>query len=80
MCEEIPEQNQYLTELIKKCIQNAELKKIKGHEISYFLPLKSASKFEELFQVLEQKSHLLGIDYFGLSMTTLEEFFTKLCN
>ncbi len=69
-----------MTKLIKRFISTAELKRIEGCEHFYFLPLDSSSSFKELFLVLEQKSRVLGIKYFGITMTTLEEIFLKLSN
>jgi hypothetical protein len=47
-------------------------------KVTYTLPLNSVSKFQQLFQELEQTHQLIGIDYFAISMTTLDEVFLKL--
>lgn len=44
------------------------------------MPLNSVSKFQSLFQALEQSSQSINIEYVGISMTTLEEVFLKLGN
>ena len=36
------------------------------------------SSFQELFQEMEQSNQLIGVDYFSISMTTLDEVFLKL--
>lgn len=42
------------------------------------LPLDSAPRFQSLFEILEQSGKSLGIEYFAISMTNLEEVFLKL--
>jgi hypothetical protein len=44
-------------------------------EIAIQLPLETASKFQELFQGLDNRLDELKISSYGISVTTLEEVF-----
>ena len=46
--------------------------------MSFTLPLSSVEKFEPLFKDLENTSKHPDIEYFAISMTTLEEVFLRL--
>lgn len=50
---------------------------IPGAELTYILPSDSTSKFEKLFHDLESRREELGINSFGVSVTTMEEVFLK---
>lgn len=45
---------------------------------SFTLPLDSAPQFQSLFEILERSSKSIGVEYFAISMTNLEEVFLKL--
>ncbi|XP_038048297.1 ATP-binding cassette sub-family A member 5-like [Patiria miniata] len=75
-----------ITELITAQIPNGEVSRSHGMELAYTLPLQASNKFPDLFQALENTSKesgetvakQLGIQSYGVSMTTLEEVFLKL--
>ena len=46
--------------------------------MTFNLPLSSVNKFEILFKDLEDTSKISDLEYFSVSMTTLEEVFLKL--
>lgn len=48
-----------------------------GAELTFILPSESTSKFEQLFSELESRREELGINSFGVSVTTMEEVFLK---
>lgn len=49
-----------------------------GAEISYRLPAKDLSQFSKLFLEIDQSQNALGIDSYGISLTTLEEVFLRI--
>ncbi|XP_050432298.1 phospholipid-transporting ATPase ABCA3-like [Adelges cooleyi] len=68
-----------IIQLIKEYIPNAERARRHGHELSFILPHDSVGKFHLLFRQIETEikcnNGYLGIDNYGVSMTTLEEVF-----
>jgi len=48
-----------------------------GAELTYILPREATRNFEELFNELESRRDELGINSFGISVTTMEEVFLK---
>jgi hypothetical protein len=48
-----------------------------GAELSFQLPMASSAAFPALFTALETGSASLGIENYGVSVTTLEEVFMK---
>ena len=64
-------------ERVKSHVDVALLSSNVGAELSFVLPKERLNKFEKLFSDLEQNSKQLGIDSFGVSVTTLEEVFIK---
>lgn len=48
-----------------------------GAELTYILPSEATGKFEDLFNELESRREELGINSFGVSVTTMEEVFLK---
>ena len=48
-----------------------------GAELSFILPSSSTPSFPNLFDRLEADKVGLGIESFGVSVTTMEEVFTK---
>ena len=48
-----------------------------GSELRFILPSDSKRNFENLFVDLEQNSDKLGVNAFGVSVTTMEEVFMK---
>lgn len=70
-----------ITNFVKNHIPSAKCISERGHEISFILPHEAIHTFAELFSAVEQaiatKSNL-GIESYGVSMTTLEEVFLRL--
>ena len=46
-----------------------------GAELSFQLPLTSSNAFPELFATIERDSVTLGVQTYGISVTTREEVF-----
>ena len=70
-------QGEEITNFIKSKIQLAHLKSEIGTELIYNLPYESVNSFESLINELELAKNNLGIDSYGLTMTTLEDVFLK---
>ena len=72
-------QETQLDAIVTKHVTNnkKESKNVKN-ELSYTLPLNSISKFQLLFEELEESSKSLGLEYLSISMTTFEEVFLRL--
>ena len=66
-----------LQELVLGDVRGATLTSNVGAEISFKLPLSQASGFAELFTKFEQQKEQLGIEQFGVSVTTMEEVFIR---
>lgn len=68
--------------MIKEHLPNAERTRRHGYELSFVLPYDSVSKFPPLFGQIETEIKStdsdLGIENYGVSMTTLEEVFLYL--
>lgn len=68
--------------MIKDHVPNAERARRHGYELSFVLPYDSVSKFPPLFGQIEAEikstTANLGIENYGVSMTTLEEVFLYL--
>lgn len=64
-----------LTAFIKSYVAQAELVESVGTEMTYVLPTEESygSKFENLFDALNQNLERFNISSFGVSDTTLEE-------
>ncbi|XP_070580684.1 cholesterol transporter ABCA5-like isoform X2 [Ptychodera flava] len=75
-----------ITEFVKSKVSGAELGRSYGMELTFTLPLEDVSMFAGLFSALEAsddnssqtKAKAMGIQSYGVSMTTLEEVFLKL--
>ncbi|KAK3894585.1 hypothetical protein Pcinc_001659 [Petrolisthes cinctipes] len=67
---------------LKKTIQDVQLMRYFGKEMSFLLPVTSANHFTELFSQLDKHINNtednIGIEGYGISMTTLEEVFLTL--
>ena len=64
-------------QLVKSLVTEAEQVTDVGAELSYILPSSSTPSFPELFDRLEADKVALGIQSFGVSITTMEEVFMK---
>ncbi|XP_022180938.1 ATP-binding cassette sub-family A member 5-like isoform X1 [Myzus persicae] len=71
-----------IIQMIKEHVPNAERARRHGYELSFVLPYDSVSKFPPLFGQIEtaikSATNDLGIQNYGVSMTTLEEVFLYL--
>eukprot|EP01135_Chromosphaera_perkinsii_P005752 Nk52_evm52s359 gene=Nk52_evmTU52s359 len=63
--------------LLLKHIPDCDLVSDVGAELTFILPSSNSKKFAGLFQELEETSADLGIQSYGISVTTLEEVFLK---
>lgn len=61
----------FITKVTPKAVRISD---VSSEEI-YQLPLDSVTTFEALFNGLDQNLDTLGIDSYGISITTLEEVF-----
>lgn len=66
-----------VTYVLQKYIPNIEIQTEIGHELTYELPEDGVSTFEKMFSDLEQYQENLGLNSFGLSLTTMEDVFLK---
>ncbi|XP_045155422.1 ABC-type organic anion transporter ABCA8 [Echinops telfairi] len=66
-----------VTAFIKQHIPDAKLSAESGGKLTYTLPLERTNKFPELYRALDSSPDL-GIEDYGVSMTTLNEVFLKL--
>ena len=68
---------EHVMEAIKGHVREVRLESNVGVELSFVLPKQQSARFEHLFTDLENSQESLGIDSFGVSVTTLEEVFLK---
>ena len=66
-----------VTNAVKSVVPEAEQATDVGAELSYVLPSSSTPSFPTLFEKLEAEKATLGIQSFGISVTTMEEVFMK---
>ncbi|KAF4521857.1 hypothetical protein B566_EDAN003731 [Ephemera danica] len=66
-----------VTSLLRQHVPSTQLVQDVGSELSYRLPEEFVSKFEVMLADLEVKGPQLGVQGFGVSMTTMEEVFVK---
>ena len=66
-----------LQDLVLGAVRGASVTSNVGAEICFKLPLSEASGFAELFTKFEQQQNSLGIEQFGVSVTTMEEVFIR---
>ncbi|XP_023569920.1 ATP-binding cassette sub-family A member 8-A-like [Octodon degus] len=66
-----------ITSLVKQHIPDAKLSAERAGKLTYTLPLERTNKFPDLYRDLESCTDL-GIEDYGVSMTTLNEVFLKL--
>ena len=64
-----------LTRIVKDSVLDAVLLSNVGAEISYQLPLNSASSFAPMFEELDEQVESKNISSYGVSVTTLNEVF-----
>ncbi|GJQ67966.1 hypothetical protein Trydic_g16721 [Trypoxylus dichotomus] len=66
-----------VTNLLKHHIPAIEVENNVGSELTYVLSEEQSAVFEEMLSDLEDNSFKLGIDSYGISLTTMEEVFMK---
>ncbi|XP_065191574.1 phospholipid-transporting ATPase ABCA3-like [Sycon ciliatum] len=62
---------------IVKSIPNGRMVSSVGAEMAFILPSEATGSFPQLFEDMEVQKEQLGIDNFGLSVTTMEEVFIR---
>ncbi|XP_037078455.1 phospholipid-transporting ATPase ABCA1-like [Pollicipes pollicipes] len=67
-----------LDRIVASHVPDRESGRSHGNELSFVLPMASVSQFPELFADLEKRQTQLGVQSFGISLTTLEEVFLHL--
>lgn len=65
-----------ITKLVQHHIPSAKLESSVGVEVTYSLPSDESSQFEPLLAEIESNQSL-GIENYGISVTTMEEVFLK---
>lgn len=66
-----------LSRLVTNTVPQAKLLTDIGAEVSFQLPLDATARFPDLLRTLDVRKGELGVEYYGLSVTTLEEVFLK---
>lgn len=66
-----------ITSLLKRYMPDVKVECDVGTELSYQLSDKCSHMFNQIFSELESRSKELGVDSYGVSLTTLEEVFMK---
>ncbi|GJQ88078.1 hypothetical protein Trydic_g13091 [Trypoxylus dichotomus] len=66
-----------VTNILKAHIPNIKVETNIGSELSYILAENQSSVFEKMLRDLENGSRSLGINSYGISLTTMEEVFMK---
>lgn len=68
-----------VTQMIESHVQGAKLEGDISKELKYILPTSEIAKFENLFKDLDDKGKSeLGIESYGVSLTTLEDVFLRI--
>ena len=65
---------------VKKMVPAATVLSDVGAEISFQMPIAASKKFPALFNALDANKQKLGIDEYGISVTTMEEVFLKVAH
>ena len=66
--------------LVKQTVSGAKLMSDIGTELSFVMPREESGNFPTLFGDLENKRQALGIESYGVSVTTMEEVFLHVSN
>lgn len=66
-----------ITSLLRKYVPDAKIENDIGSELSYQLSDVCSDIFQEMFAELEDNMKSLGVESYGVSLTTLEEVFMK---
>ena len=63
--------------LVAEHIPEAKMITDVGAELTFQLPFTSSHKFQDMFEVIDEQQTGLGVESYGVSVTTLEEVFIK---
>lgn len=66
-----------VTHLLQRYIPDVQVDVDIGTELSYLLSEANSKLFHNMFRELEDRSIELGVDSYGISLTTMEEVFMK---
>lgn len=69
-----------MKELVKSHVPDCNLLTDVGAEMTFQLPFASASKFQNLFEYMDINEAALGLESYGMSVTTLEEVFIRVAH
>jgi len=69
--------NATLRAVVKQHVPQAELISEVGGETVFRLPMEGSSRFPPLFEEFEKQPQVYGMDFFSISVTTLEEVFIR---
>jgi ATP-binding cassette subfamily A (ABC1) protein 3 len=70
--------SQAMTTLVKSHVGDAVVLNDVGTEMSFQLPFSASGAFPSLFEQIEKSQEKLGLESYGISVTTLEEVFIKI--
>ena len=63
--------------MVTKELPNAELLSDVGTELAFQVPFEDSHKFSTLFRTFDEEQAALGVESYGMSVTTLEEVFLR---
>nr|CAI5865549.1 unnamed protein product [Callosobruchus analis] len=66
-----------ITALLKSSVPDVELTSSSESEVTYTLPENRVSSFEAMLKQLESQSGSIGVQSYGISLSTMEEVFMK---
>ena len=69
-----------MSNLVLSRIPTALLLTDVGTELTFQLPLNSSNQFQPLFEHIDNNDVALGVQSYGMSVTTLEEVFIKVAH
>lgn len=72
-----PEQAGALKDVVSKTCSSSELLSDVGSEIAFRMPMSQSRLFPQLFEHFENDPDKYGVDFFSVSVTTLEEVFLR---
>eukprot|EP00457_Paulinella_chromatophora_P000146 gb/GEZN01000146.1/.p1 GENE.gb/GEZN01000146.1/~~gb/GEZN01000146.1/.p1 ORF type:complete len:2016 (+),score=362.69 gb/GEZN01000146.1/:289-6336(+) len=66
-----------LAQLVQHFVPTASILSDSANEIAYRLPLKASGRFADMFDAIDVDRKTLGVNHYGISVTTLEEVFLR---
>ncbi|KAH3745165.1 ATP-binding cassette transporter subfamily A [Pelomyxa schiedti] len=67
-----------ISNVVSSVIPDSRLTASNKREITFCLPLAAVGSFAQLFKILDSKEERIGLESYGVTMTTLEQVFLKL--